>query len=156
MSVRPVPSPALAFIAVLGACAPVEPPASGASGSAPTESIDEDAAGPCIDEEPRLIHYARRLAADPDPRLDAIKRRYHLEDADASDVRQVTDPVICARAGSAYADALDLADPPDAVAVIRIGDRYVVTSRVGGSTSAELASAVVLDEALRVDAAFRR
>lgn len=149
MTVRATLLPFVAFIA----CAPVAPPESGSSSEA---SIAEDASGPCIDDEPRLIHYARRLATDPDPRLDVIRRRYHLEDAHAADVRQVTDPVICAQAGSSYADALDLADRPDAVAVIRIGDRYLVTSRVGGSTSSEFTSAVVFDEALRVVAVFQR
>lgn len=152
MNVRAVLLPLLALVA----CAPVDPPASGASGSSSKASIDDATAGPCIDDEPRLIHYARRLATDPDPRLDEIRRRYSLEDADGADVRQVTDPVICAQVGSAYAEALDLADPPDAVAVIRIGDRYLVTSRVGGSTSSEFASAAVLDAALRVVSVFRR
>ncbi|MFW6090096.1 MAG: hypothetical protein ACODAB_10105 [Gemmatimonadota bacterium] len=148
----------LPFVACV-ACAPVEPPESAAkraSGSSSDAPIAEDAAGPCIDDEPRLIHYARRLATDPDPRLDAMRRRYDLKDVEAADIRQVTDPVICAQAGSVYADAVDLVDPPDAVAVIRIGDRCLVTSRVGGSTSSEVASAAVLDETLRVVSVFRR
>lgn len=134
---------------VFGACGPGPPPES----SAP---VAADRVGPCISDEPRLIHYARWLATDPDPRLDALRRRFQIELVAASEVEQVTDPTVCQQAGSAYRDALDVAEAPNAVAVIRVGNRYIVTTRVGGSTSSEFASAVVLDESLRVLEALRR
>ncbi|MFW6089076.1 MAG: hypothetical protein ACODAB_04935 [Gemmatimonadota bacterium] len=134
---------------VLVACGPVEPPESSAAAGA-------RGAGPCIADEPRLLHYARWLATDPDPRLDSRRRRYGVEKVAASEVEHVQTPAVCQEAGIAYRDARQARDAPDAVAVIRVGDRYIVTSRVGGSTSLELASAVVLDESLRVVETSRR
>lgn len=64
--------------------------------------------------------------------------------------------LLCARAGEAYRDALELTGPAPEVAVIRIGDRYVVTRPRGHSTIGELSSAAVLDESMRVLGVFRR
>lgn len=139
---------ALLGAVLLVACLPIEPEATaGAPGSA---------AGPCITDEPRLLHYARWLATDPDPRVETLRRRYDLESAPESEVEQVTDPTVCLRAGSAHRNALDLGQAATAVAVIRVGERYIVTSRVGGSTSREFGAAVVLDDSFRVLARYRR
>lgn len=143
------PDVLLAAAVALLACGPVQPPESGGA------SASARGTGPCITDEPRLIHYARWLATDSDPRLDRLRRRFRIEVVEASEVEQVSDPTVCQQAGSEYRAALDLRDPPVAVAVIRVGDRYIVTSRVDGSTSREFASAVVLDESLRVMSTFR-
>lgn len=140
---------ALAGTLALASCGPVQPPESGAAGVSA-------GVGPCITDEPRLIHYARWLATDTDPRLDRLRRRFRIEMVAGSEVEQIDDPMVCRQAGSAYRDALGLAGLPKAVAVIRVGDRYIVTSRVGGSTSRELASAVALDESFRVLSTFGR
>jgi hypothetical protein len=142
------PQFALAGAFAFVGCGSVQPPESGAR-------VTTDWIGPCIADEPRLIHYARWLATDADPRLDELRRRFQIEMVAASEVEQVTDPSVCQQAGSAYRNALDLAERPEAVAVIRVGDRYIVTSQVGGSTSREFASAVVLDESLRVVSTLR-
>jgi len=140
----------LAATLALVACGPVPPPESRSAAAVARGT------GPCITDEPRLIHYARWLATDPDPRLDSLRRRYGIEMVAASEVEHVQNPAVCQQAGSAYRDALHLRDSPDAVAVIRVGDRYIVTSQVGGSTSREFASAVILDESLRLLETFRR
>lgn len=154
----PAALPALALL-LLAACGPVEsPPAATASPAAGTPASPEPA-GPssaCAPENPNLLHYARWLATEPDERVEEARRRYDIEKTPISEVQQVHDSNLCARAGEAYRDALELTGPAPDVAVIRIGDRYVVTRPAGRSTIGELSSAAVLDESMRVLGVFRR
>lgn len=110
----------------------------------------------CAPENPTLLVYARWLATEPDERVEEARRRYDIERTPISEVEQIRDANLCARASEAYRDALGLTGPAPDVAVIRIGDRYVVTRPHGRSTIGELWSAAVLDESMRVLGVFRR
>ncbi len=93
-------------------------------------AFPSDRAPGCVRSDP-TSRYNQRLFTSLMRRKDKNARQtiavYGVQQVKSREIRPVTEPVVCARAASAYGRAMNDDAPGRKVHILRVGDRYIVT-----------------------------